>query len=361
MNRVFNFNPGPSTLPLSVLEEAQQELLDFQGTGMSIAEHSHRGPVYSKVHDETKALIKDLLAVPDNFRILFMQGGASGQFALLPMNLISADRSADYILTGSWSKKALAEAKQVGAVRVAADTSVDGAFLRVPNQDELNLDSNARYVHLTSNNTIAGTQFQTFPDTGSVPIAADMSSDILGRPLDFSKFGVVYAGTQKNLGPAGLALVIIRDDLIDDCVHLPKIFRYKTIADNDSLQNTVPTFNVYLTGLVLKWIRDNGGALGMQKRNQEKADVLYGAVDARPEFFRCPVERASRSVMNVVFRLPSEELEKTFIAQATDAGLVGLKGHRSVGGIRASIYNSMELAGVQALVDFMDAFAKKHG
>lgn len=361
MTRVFNFNPGPSTLPLSVLEQAQAELLDFQGSGMSIAEHSHRAAVYSAVHEETRRLIKSLLAVPDNFRILFMQGGASGQFAMLPMNLLGGGQSADFILTGSWSKKALGEAKLTSKTRVACDVAVDGAYRSIPKQDALDLDPSARYVHITSNNTIAGTQFHEFPDTGSVPLAADMSSDILGRPLDFSKFGVVYAGTQKNLGLPGLAVVIIREDLIDSAQNIPKIFRYKTHADADSLQNTVPTFNVYITGLVLKWIRDNGGAAGMAKRNADKAAILYDAIDARSEFYRCPVDRDARSLMNVVFRLPSEDLEKKFVAESTKAGLIGLKGHRSVGGIRASIYNAMEPAGVQALVDFMATFADQNG
>lgn len=356
--RVFNFNPGPATLPLAALERAQAEFLDFEGTGMSLLEHSHRGGPYKKVHEEAKSLLRELMGIPDDYEILFMQGGASGQFALVPMNFLRAGDSADYVVTGTWSKKAMAEAKIVSAAKAAADSSVDGKFQKVPSQSELTLDPAAKYVHITSNNTIAGTQFHEYPDTGDVPLIVDMCSDMLWRPIDVSKFGMLYAGAQKNLGPSGVTIVIVKKSLVaqgrDD---IPKIFRYQTIVDGDSLQNTGPTFAIYMVRNVLQWVKDNGGAAGMEARNRKKAELLYGTIDANPDFFRGPVEVASRSVMNAVFRLPSEDLEKKFIAEAAEVGLHGTKGHRSVGGIRISMYNAMEYAGIEKLTGFMKSFA----
>jgi phosphoserine aminotransferase len=362
MARVINFNAGPATLPLSVLEQAQKEFLDFEGTGMSLLEHSHRGATYAKVHEETKSLLRELLDIPDTHEVLFMQGGASGQFAMIPMNLRGSGESADYIMTGAWSDKALSEAKITGEAREAGTGKVDGQYIRVPKQSELALDRTAAYVHFTSNNTIMGTQFHDYPDSGDVPLVADMSSDILWRPIDVSKFGLIYAGAQKNLGPAGITVLILRKDLAERSPKtLPKIFRYKTLLDNDSLQNTIPTFPVYMVRNVLRWVRDQGGAAAMEKRNRQKAGAIYGMIDENPDFFRCPVEVESRSMMTPVFRLPSEELEKKLIAEAAAAGMVGIKGHRSVGGIRTSIYNAMEPAEVEKFVELARTFAKKNG
>jgi phosphoserine aminotransferase len=362
MARVINFSAGPATLPLPVLEYAHNEFLDHEGTGMSLIEHSHRGAAYAKVHEEAKALFRELLAIPDTHEVLFMQGGASGQFALVPMNLRRDGQSADYINTGAWSDKAMAEAKVTGEAREAGTGKVDGKYIRVPTQAELNLDPKAAYVHFTTNNTIMGTQFHEFPDSGDVPLIADMSSDILWRPMDVSKFGLIYAGAQKNLGPSGITVVILRKDLAERSPStLPKILRYKTILDGDSLQNTIPTFPVYMVRNVLRWVRDQGGAAAMEKRNREKAGTIYNMIDESQGFFRCPVEVDSRSMMNPVFRLPTEDLEKKLIAEAAEAGMVGIKGHRSVGGVRTSIYNAMDPADVQKFVDFAKTFAKNNG
>lgn len=362
MARVINFNAGPATLPLPVLEYAHDEFFDHEGTGMSLMEHSHRGAPYAKVHEETKALLVELLDIPDTHAVLFMQGGASTQFALAPMNLRAPGQSADYVMTGAWSDKALAEAKITGDAREAGTGKVDGRYVRIPNQDELELDSAAAYVHCTTNNTIMGTQFHYVIDSGDVPLVADMSSDILSGPLDVSKFGLIYAGAQKNLGPAGITLLILRKDLAERSPDtLPKILRYSTILNGDSLQNTIPTFPVYMMRNVLRWVRDQGGAQAMESRNRKKAELIYGMIDDNPDFFRCPVERDSRSFMTPVFRLPSEELEKKMVAEAAEAGMVGIKGHRSVGGIRTSIYNAMEPSDVHKFVDFAKAFAAAHG
>ena len=359
MSRVINFSAGPATLPLPVLEYANNEFLDHEGTGMSLIEHSHRGAAYAKVHEEAKSLFKELLAIPDTHEVLFMQGGATGQFALVPLNLRAPGQSADYVMTGAWSDKALVEAKITGDAREAGTGKVDGKYTRVPTQAELDLDANAAYAHYTTNNTIMGTQFHYVPDSGDVPLVADMSSDILCRPIDVAKYGLIYAGAQKNLGPSGITVLILRKDLAERSPDtIPKIFRYSTILNGDSLQNTIPTFPVYMIRNVLRWIQDLGGAEAMQARNQEKADIIYGMIDENPDFFHCPVEKESRSLMNPVFRLPSEELEKTFIAEAAQAGMVGIKGHRSVGGIRTSIYNAMEPADVQRFADFARSFAK---
>jgi phosphoserine aminotransferase len=360
MARVYNFNPGPAALPLAALERARDELVDFRGSGMSIIEHSHRGKEYEAVHDEAEALVRELLSVSDQYHVLFLQGGASQQFAMVPMNLLPQGKSADYILTGGWSEKALEEAKLVGQVRVACSTAEGGKYTRIPTQRELELDPAATYVHLTSNNTLFGTQWFDFPDAGSVPLVCDMSSDFLWRKFDVNRFGLIYAGAQKNAGPSGIVIVIARKDLVEGGrKDIPKIFRYKTHADNRSLYNTPPTFSVYLMRNVLAWLKDQGGLAAMEKMNREKGRVLYGAIDAAPDFYRAPVEKQSRSLMNVVFRLPSEALEEQFVSEAKKAKMVGLKGHRSVGGIRVSTYNAVSLEAVQALVAFMGDFMKK--
>lgn len=361
-HRVLNFNAGPAGLPLAALERAQRELLDFEGTGMSILEHSHRGKAYEAVHNEAIALMRKLLGVPDDYYVLFLQGGASQMFATVPMNLLQPGKSADYILTGVWSEKALSEAKIVGTARVAATTAVDGKYTRIPRPSELELDPKACYAHMTSNNTIFGTQWSDFPDTGAVPLVADMSSDFLWRPFDVRRFGLVYAGAQKNIGPSGVVAVLARKDLVDNGrTDIPKIFRYATQAKENSLYNTPATFSIYLIRNVLALVAEAGGLAVVEKRNREKGALLYGCLDRMTAYYRCPVEVDSRSLMNVVFRLPSEELEAKFVSEATKAGMVGLKGHRSVGGIRASIYNAVDVPAIKTLVSFMEEFARKNG
>lgn len=359
MARVMNFNAGPATLPLGALERAKEELLDLGGTGMSVIEHSHRGKAYDAIHREALGLVRELLAVPADYDVLLLQGGASQQFAVVPMNLLATGQSADYVLTGTWSKKAFGEAKTVGAARVAATTEKDGKFPRVPAESELELDPKAAYVHITSNNTIAGTEWQSFPSTGAVPLVADMSSDLMWRPIDVSKFGLIYAGAQKNLGPSGLVVVIVKKALVEaGRKDIPKIFQYRTQAADDSLYNTPPTFSIYLLRNVLSVVKSEGGLTAMEQRNREKAGLVYAAMDARPDFYSSPVEKPSRSYMNIVFNLPTPELEAEFIAAAQQAGMVGLKGHRSVGGVRASTYNAVPLAWCRALADFMKDFKK---
>jgi len=359
MVRVANFNAGPSALPLAALERAQAEFLDLKGSGMSVMEHSHRGKVYEAVHNEAVGLVKELLAVPDNYDVLLLQGGASQQFAVIPMNLLPAGKSADYVNTGAWAKKAISEAKGIGTVRIAATTEQDGKFPRMPKQAELQLDSNAAYVHITSNETIGGIQFMSFPNVGSVPLVADMSSDIMWRPTDVSKFGLIYAGAQKNLGPSGVTLVVIRKDLVENGrKDIPKIFQYRTHAAENSLYNTPSTFGIYMLRNVLSIVKEKGGLAAMETHNRKKAALVYGAIDGRPDFYKCPVDNDSRSVMNIVFNLPTPELEAEFVTEAQKAGMIGLKGHRSVGGIRASIYNACEMAWIEQLVAFMGAFKK---
>lgn len=357
MARAINFNPGPATLPLGALERAQRELLDIQGTGMSIIEHSHRGKTFEAIHNEALSLTRELLGVPENYSILFLQGGASQQFAVVPMNLLGSGQSADYLVTGVWSKSAVKEAKIVGAARVAASTEENGKFVRVPKQEELTLDPNAAYVHITSNNTIYGTQWHTWPDVGQVPLVADMSSDLMWKPLDVSRFGLIYAGAQKNLGPSGLVVVIIRNDLVESGrKDIPTIFQYRTHQAANSLYHTPPTFSIYLYRNVLLEMKQAGGLEVMEQRNRSKAELLYQAIDARPGLYLAPVERASRSTMNVVFNLPTPELESEFLRAAEAAGMVGLKGHRSAGGVRVSMYNAAPLEWVKTLADFMADF-----
>lgn len=357
---VVNFNAGPAGLPRAALERAREELLDFEGTGISIMEHSHRGKSYEGVHRQAIALVKELLGVPDTHDVLFLQGGASQLFATVPMNFLTKDKSADYIVTGSWSKKALGEAKLIGKTKVAGKGGDGDTFTRIPKQSELTLDPQAAYVHITSNNTIAGTQWHSFPDTKGVPLVADMSSDLMWKPIDVSKFALIYAGAQKNIGPSGVVVVIIEKSFMEKgSTEIPTIFRFKTHAENESLYNTPPTFAIYLVRNVLQVVKETGGLKAMEEKNKKKGALLYQAIDDSSGFYRSPVEKDARSMMNVVWRLPSEALEEKFVKEAQALNMIGLKGHRSVGGIRASIYNAVSVDGVQRLVDFMSAF-KKH-
>jgi phosphoserine aminotransferase len=358
---VVNFNAGPAGLPRAALERAQRELLDIEGTGMSIMEHSHREKTYEKIHAEAKNLVRELMNVPDTHDVLLLQGGASGLFAMVPMNFLPKGKVADYVNTGAWSEKAYKEAKLIGEARIAGSGYVSEKPVHIPKQSELDLKKDAAYVHITTNNTIEGTQFRTFPDTAGVPLFADMSSDIMSRPIDTKKFSLIYAGAQKNLGPSGVVLVVIDKALMaSGATNIPTIFRFKTHGDNDSLYNTPPTFGIYLMRNVLLWLKEIGGMEAMGKRNKEKADELYSAIDGSNGYYRCPVEVDARSEMNIVFRLPSEELEKKFVAEADAEGLVGLKGHRSVGGIRASCYNAVSVEGVRRLTSMMKTFREKN-
>jgi phosphoserine aminotransferase len=360
-HRVINFNAGPSALPLPALERAQRELLDFQGTGMSIMEHSHRGKDYERVHDEAIKLVTELLSVPESHQVLFMQGGASTQFALVPMNLRSEEHAGDYVITGTWSQKAYDEAKIVGKPAIAADPSHDGRFSRIPKQSELKLSGNAPYVHITTNNTIFGTQYFDFPSTGKTPLIADMSSDIMWRPIDVSRFGLIYAGAQKNAGPAGLTFVIVRDDLIGKAAKgTPTVMDYKLQADADSMLNTPAAYAMYIAGLVFKWLKQLGGLPEIEKRNIEKSRLLYDFIDSSA-LFHNPVAREDRSRMNVPFTLKDSRLDEEFLKGAAKRGMVQLKGHRSVGGMRASIYNAMPIEGLRALVEYMKEFEAQHG
>lgn len=360
-NRVINFNAGPSALPLPVLERAREELLDYAGTGMSIMEHSHRGRAYEAVHDEAIALVRELLGFGDSHEVLLQHGGAHHAFATVPMNLLAADRSADYVVTGHWGERAFDEAKTVGRAR-AAGPDLDGRYTRIPSQGEHRFDADAAYVHLTSNNTIEGTQYDAWPDTGAVPLVADMSSDFLWRRFDVQRFGLVYACAQKNVGPSGLTVVLVRRDVLARCrTDIPKVFRYGVHAENRSLYNTPPTFAIYLARETLRWIKGLGGLDAIEARNRTKSSTLYGAIDAAGGFYRCPVAPAARSHMNVVFRLPDEALEGRFVSACEKAGMVGVKGHRSVGGIRVSIYNAVSPEDVSTLADFMREFARTHG
>ncbi len=359
-DRIHNFNPGPAALPLSVLEEIQQNFLDFKGTGMSITEISHRSREFDDVINDAVARTRRLLNLDDNFEVLFIQGGASLQFAMIPMNFLPDGQSADYVDTGTWSTKAIKEAQLQGKSVAVVASSEDENYSYIPKNIAFNED--AAYVHLTSNNTIKGTQWSQFPDTGDIPILCDMSSDIMSRPLDVQKFGMLYAGAQKNIGPAGACLVILRKDMLDRIPEtVPTMLKYSTFAAKNSLYNTPPCFAVYTIQLVLKWLEETiGGLEKMAAINHSKAQLLYGFMDGS-DFYRPTARPDSRSLMNVTFRLPSEALEKQFVAQALANGLGGLKGHRSVGGCRASIYNAITLAAVEALVDFMKSFEKDNG
>jgi phosphoserine aminotransferase len=358
--RIYNFSSGPAVLPLSVLEEAQRDLLALPGVGISVMEISHRSKTFENLLHQAIDSIRALADVPEHYRVLMLQGGASLQFSMVPMNLLGPGQTADYIETGSWAEKAAIEARRVGTVSVAATTREEN-YARIPAQSELRLTSNAAYVHMTSNNTIEGTQWASLPDVGDVPLVSDSSSDIFSRPVDISRFGLIYAGAQKNLGPSGVTLVIVREDLLSrssDTLHT--MLNYRVQADNDSLYNTPNTFGVYVLGLTMKWLRSLGGLQAIAAINQRKAAKLYQEID-RTGFYRGAARKNSRSLMNVTFRLATEELEKTFIQESEAAGMDGLKGHRSVGGIRASIYNAFPETGIDVLVDFMREFERRRG
>ena len=358
-NRVFNFNPGPATLPLSVLEKVQAELLNYQGEGLSILEMSHRSKAFDDIVNRAVESTKKVMGFGDQYTVLFLQGGATSQFAAVPLNLALEGKPTQYINTGSWSKKAIAEAQKLGFEPQVIASSAEDNFSHIPRS--FTVDSNASYLHITSNNTIFGTQWQDYPDTGEVPLVCDMSSDLYCRRFNPNKFALIYAGAQKNAGPAGVTIVIIRNDMLershDD---IPTILNYKIFAEKNSLYNTPNCFGIYVVGLVMDWILGQGGIDAVEKINRRKSEMIYETIDGT-DFFRSTAARDSRSMMNVTFRLPNEDLEKKFVSEATEAGLVGLKGHRSVGGIRASIYNAMPLAGVEALIDFMKNFEKVNG
>jgi phosphoserine aminotransferase len=360
MTRAFNFSAGPAVLPEEVLQQAREEMLDWQGSGMSVMEMSHRGKQFSSIAQQAEADLRELMAIPGNYKVLFVQGGASSQFAMVPMNLLRGKKTADYVNTGSWSKKAIAEAKRFCEVNLAASSEAD-KFTNVPTQDSWNLNQGAAYLHYTPNETIQGVEFPLIPESGDAPLVADMSSTILSRPIDVSKFGVIYAGAQKNIGPAGLTVVIVREDLIGEPVAgTPAMFNYSTHADSGSMYNTPPTYAWYVAGLVFKWLKRNGGLEAMAQRNKGKADALYAAID-QSSFYSNPVARDCRSWMNVPFTLADSNLDADFLKQAGATGLLTLKGHRSVGGMRASIYNAMPEEGVTALIEFMAGFERRHG
>ncbi len=359
MTRLINFSAGPATLPLEVLEEVQSELVDYKGTGISMLEHSHRGSAYAAVHEEATALLKKHLGCAETHDVLFMQGGATTQFALVPLNFLRGG-SADYVDTGTWSKKAFAAAKYYGKPRWAASGREGDTVVRAPTG--LDLSKDARYVHITTNATVAGAQYHQLPDVGDVPLVADMSSDFLHKPIDTQKLGLIYAGAQKNVGPAGVTIVVVRKEWLKDAdPDHPEIFCYPYIAENDSLQNTAPTFSIYVVGKVMRWLDAQGGPEEMGRRSAKKGALLYGTVDEHEDFYRCPIEVGSRSIMNAVFTLPSEELTKKFLDGAAKEKMVNLKGHRSVGGIRVSMYNAVSVADVETLCAFMRKFAKDNG
>lgn len=372
MSRKIIFNAGPAALPLPALERARDELLDFSGSGMSVMEHSHRGKEYAAVHEEATSLLRELLGVPESHEVLFLQGGATALFALIPMNLLGQGKSAHYVVTGSWGNKALGEAKMVAAMygaeisdqNLGVGEGKEKQFTRVPAPSGVKAAPGTAYLHITSNETIHGVEFnvdpsRAFPETGTVPLVADMSSDFLWRPFDVSKFGMVYAGAQKNLGPSGVVVAVVSKELLErGRREIPKIFQFRTHAENKSLYNTPPTFAIYMVRNVLSWVKSQGGLAAMEAVNRKKAARLYGVIDKNPHFFRSPVEPESRSVMNVVFRLPDEALEGKFIEEAKKRGMVGLKGHRSVGGIRVSTYNAVSYEWVDTLASFMEEFAR---
>ncbi len=358
---IYNFSAGPAVLPNPVLQQAQAELLDWRGSGMSVMEMSHRGKEYMGIHAQAEADLRDLMAIPKNYQVLFLQGGAHLQFSMIPLNLLRGKLSADYVNTGIWSKKAIDEARKFCHVNIAADNK-DKNCTYVPEFKSWKLDKDAAYVHYTPNETIGGVEFGWIPDTGDVPLVADMSSNILSRPYDVSQFGLIYAGAQKNIGPAGVTVVIVRDDLVGHAdPRLPTMLDYKIHADNDSMYNTPPTYGIYMAGLVFQWLKKNGGVAAMETTNIAKAKLLYDAIDASGGFYVCPVAKADRSRMNVPFKTGEAARDADFLKQAEAQGLLQLKGHKLAGGMRASIYNAMPVAGVQALVDFMKDFARRNG
>jgi len=360
MTRVFNFSAGPATLPESVLRQAAHEMLDWHGSGMSVMEMSHRGKEFIAIHAEAEKLLRELLEVPANYKVLFLQGGAIGENAIVPMNMLRDRAGADYIDTGEWSKKSIKEARKYCKVNVAASSEKDG-YTSVPRQETWKLDRDAAYVHVCSNETIGGVEYHWTPDTGDVPLVADMSSNFMSRPVDVRRYGLIYAGAQKNVGPAGVTIVVVRDDLIGQALPItPSAFNYKIQADNDSMFNTPPTYAIYIAGLVFNWIKAQGGLTAMETHNRKKAAVLYDYLETT-SFFYNPVARDDRSLMNVPFKLRDESLDEAFLKGAQARGMVQLKGHRSVGGMRASIYNAMPIAGVSALVAYMKEFEASHG
>jgi phosphoserine aminotransferase len=358
--RVFNFSAGPAVLPVEVLEQARDELLDWDGGGMSVMEISHRSREFVAVARRAEADLRELLAIPANYKVLFLQGGATAQFSAVPMNLAGADATVSYVNTGAWSRKAIGEAKRYARVSIAAD-AVESGYNGIPPLAGWKIDASAAYLHYTPNETIGGVEFPFVPDIGRVPLVADMSSTILSRPIEVARFGLIYAGAQKNIGPSGITVVIVRDDLIGRArPGTPLVLDYKAMADEGSLLNTPPTFGWYFAGLVFQWLKRKGGLPAMEKLNRAKAEHLYGAIDASG-FYRNPVDKAARSWMNVPFTLARPELDEAFLAEANEAGLKNLEGHRSVGGMRASLYNAMPMEGVTALVEFMKEFERKHG
>jgi phosphoserine aminotransferase len=360
MKRVFNFSAGPAVLPVEVLEQAKEEMLDWHGSGMSVMEMSHRGKEFIAIHAQAEKDVRELLGVPANYKVLFMQGGAIGENAIVPMNLLRGRTTIDFVNTGEWSKKSIKEAKKYAAVNIAASSEANN-FTSIPDRATWKLDANAAYVHICSNETIGGVQYHFTPETGAVPLVADMSSDILSRPVDVSKYGLIYGGAQKNMGPAGVTLVVVRDDLIGQALPAtPSAFDYKQQAENDSMYNTPPTYAIYIAGLVFQWIKKQGGLTAMDTHNQKKAALLYDYMDTT-KFYSNPVARKDRSAMNVPFKLPNETLDEPFLKGAQGLGMLQLKGHRSVGGMRASIYNAMPIAGVEALVAYMKEFERKNG
>ncbi|TMH13247.1 MAG: 3-phosphoserine/phosphohydroxythreonine transaminase [Betaproteobacteria bacterium] len=360
MTRVFNFSAGPAALPEPVLRQAADEMLDWHGSGMSVMEMSHRGKEYIAIHAEAEGLLRELLAIPSNYKVVFLQGGAIGQNAIVPMNLLRGRTGADYVNTGEWSKKSIKEAKKYCTVNVVASSEATH-FTSVPKQDSWKLDPNAAYVHICSNETIGGVEYHWTPDTGDVPLVADMSSNIMSRPVDVSRYGLIYAGAQKNMGPSGVTVIIVRDDLIGHALPItPSAFDYKQQADNDSMLNTPPTYAIYIAGLVFKWLKAQGGLAAMEAHNRKKAALLYDYLDAT-SFYSSPIARDDRSLMNVPFKLRDESLDEAFLKGAQQRNMLQLKGHRSVGGMRASIYNAMPIEGVKALVAYMKEFEASHG
>jgi phosphoserine aminotransferase len=360
MTRVFNFSPGPATLPEAVLRQAAEEMLDWHGSGMSVMEMSHRGKEFIGIHAEAEATLRELMAIPDDYKVLFMQGGAIGENAIVPMNLIGRTGRADYVNTGEWSKRSIAEARTYGQVNVAASGEASG-FTAIPKRDTWQLDPQAAYVHICSNETIGGVQYHWTPDTGSVPLVADMSSDILSRPIDVRRYGLIYGGAQKNMGPSGVTVVIVRNDLLGHALPVtPSAFNYKLQAEHDSMYNTPPTYAIYIAGLVYKHVKAHGGLPAMEEHNRAKARLLYDFLD-QSSFFRNPVAREDRSLMNVPFHLKDPALDAAFLDGAKARGMIQLKGHRITGGMRASIYNAMPVEGVKALVAYMQDFERQHG
>lgn len=355
--RIYNFSAGPSVLPEEVLDRAAREMSNYEGSGMGVMEMSHRSKVYDKIIKDTEAKFRKVLGIPDNYKVLFLQGGASLQFAMVPMNLLTKNGVADYVVTGSFSGKAYKEAQKFGKTINLAFTGKAENFTRIPNQDELKLTPGADYVHICENNTIFGSKWGYVPETNGVPLVSDMSSCILSEPVDVNKYGLIYAGAQKNMAPAGLTVVIVREDLLGETLPgTPDMLNYKLMAENDSMYNTPPTYQIYVLGMMLDWVEKQGGVEGMAKINKEKSDMLYNVIDSSNGYYVNPVEKGSRSKMNVVFRLPNEELEAKFVKESQAAGMSNLKGHRSVGGIRASIYNAMPVEGIKYLVEFMKKF-----